>query len=926
MHGEYVAFDLETTGLDASSDEIIEIGIARFRDGEFVDQYQTLVNPLQPIPAEITQLTGIDQEDVEGQPRIQDVLADIGCFFGNSPVVAHNAQFDVAFLGKHLPLEANLTIDTVELAPIVLPSAARYSLSSLTNAMGITLERAHRAFDDALATGHLYWKLWELVCQLPSDLLAEIISASSGLTWQLREVFQAALAESLRIGGAPRPRNPFVAEKLTAPKLDIAQAGHNPLEPSALNQVFGESGKLADSHRAYEKRDQQLKMAKDVTRALNRGEHRLIEAGTGTGKSLAYLVPAALWAVSNSQRVTVSTHTINLQEQLLKQDIPLARAIVGDELQAALMKGRGNYLCPRRLATLRRRKPANLDELRTLAKVLVWLQSGALGDRGEINLRFGEWAVWTRLSAQDEDCTAFRCDSEMDGVCPFYKARKKAETAHILITNHALLIADARIDNRALPDYYHLIVDEAHQLEDAITDGLSRRIEQQLILRRLRDLGNVKRGAFGVFLATARDYFPQKDYDRLLNFIANISDALNEMKREIRSYFRALYDFAKNSDAGGRYARRMLNSHRESGSFVTVQSAWLRLAEYFLAVTDSMEHLCNALPRYERFQMPDFSDYSSEIRANWRFLVDMHEQLEHFTNDPEAGAVYAITAGDSPERLQIHISPLHVGPMMDEYLNQRMESIVLTSATLTTQGNFDHISERLYTEDFGKVALGSPFDYKASTLLYVPTDIPEPSRRHDYQRMVERGIIELAAELQGRVMVLFTSYAQLRETSRAVTPRLALGDIAVYDQSFAGSREALLASFKKADRAVLMGTRSFWQGVDIPGEDLSALVITRLPFAVPSDPVFSARSETYSDPFQQYAVPDAILRFRQGFGRLIRSRSDRGVVAVFDSRIVSKRYGSEFLESLPDCTVQFGALENLPPVASAWINQSRQGK
>ena len=922
MHGDFTAFDLETTGLDAASDEIIEIGIACFRDGEFVDQYQSLVKPSIPIPPEITQLTGIYPEDVDGAPQIQDILPDLGQYFRDAPVVAHNAQFDVSFLGKHFSLDANLAIDTYELASIVLPSAPRYNLNSLTTAMGIKLERAHRAFDDALATGYLYWQLWQKVSELPTSLLAEIISARSDKAWDLREVFQAALTAGLTRTGMTKARNPFVPERLVAPHLDIAQAGHKPLEPVAVDQVFAVQGKLADYHAAYEQRDQQLQMAQDVTRALNHGEHLMIEAGTGTGKSLAYLVPAALWALSNGQRVTVSTHTINLQQQLLNKDIALVRKIVGENLQAALMKGRGNYLCPRRLQTLRRRKPATLDELRTLAKILVWLEDSSSGDRSEITLRAGEWSVWTRLSAQDEDCTTFRCASEMAGACPYFRARQKAETAHILITNHALLIADARIDNRALPDFYHLIVDEAHQLEDAITHGLSRRIDQQLILTRLRDLGNVKSGTLGAFFAEARDYFPQADIDKLKAFIVNISEAVDLMKVHVRQYFRALHEFAGNQSGGGQYAKRLLTSQRDSGGFAHVQSAWKQLASFFLVVTDAMEHLCNALPHYEKFQIPDFGDHSSEIRAIWRFLADLHEQLQRFTDNPEGNSIYAVTAGDRPERLQVHISPLHVGPMMEEYLTQRMESIVLTGATLTAQGNFEHIRERLYTDDYRTVALDSPFDYRESTLLYVPQDIPEPSRRNDYQRMVERGIIELAAELQGRVMVLFTSYAQLRETSRAVTPRLSLGDIVVYDQSFGGSRDLLLESFKKADKAVLMGTRSFWEGVDIPGADLSALVISRLPFAVPSDPVFSARAETYSNSFQQYAVPDAILRFRQGFGRLIRSRSDRGVVAIFDSRIISKRYGGSFLESLPDCTVQYGTLENLPHAAAAWIDGS----
>jgi len=921
MHGAFTAFDLETTGLDAASDEIIEIGVACFRDGELVDQYQSLVKPSIPIPPEITHLTGIDPEDVEDAPAIHDLLPDLNPYFETAPLVAHNAQFDVSFLGKHLALDDNLAIDTYELAAIVLPSAPRYNLASLTAAMGIELARAHRAFDDALATGYLYWELWDKVCNLPSSLLVDIIDASSGMAWSLREVFQAALAAGLARKGPTQARRPFARADTVAPPLDIAQAGHKSLAPEAVESVFAPRGELARCHAAYEQRDQQLQMALDVTRALNQGERLMIEAGTGTGKSLAYLVPAALWSLANGQRVTVSTYTINLQEQLLNKDIALLRQIVGDDLQAALMKGRGNYLCPRRLETMRRRRPATPDELRTLAKILVWLEENATGDRGDLSLRAGEWPVWMRLSAQDEDCTAFRCASEMDGACPYYQARQRAEAAHILITNHALLIADARIDNRALPDYFHLIVDEAHQLEDAITNGLSRRIDQQLILTRLRDLGHVKSGTLGAFFTEAGKHFPPTEIEKLKAFIVNIAEAVGQMRIHVRQYFRALFEFA-GKQSGGQYGKRLLPSQRTSAGFAQVQSAWRQLASFFLVVTDAMEHLCEALPRYKKYQMAGFEDHSSEIRAIWRYLADLHEQLEHFTSDPDGNLVYAIIASDSPERLRIQVSPLHVGPMMDEFLNQRMESIILTSATLTTQGSFEHITERLYTDDYRSVTLESPFDYRASTLVYLPEDMPEPSQRHDYQRMVERGVIGLADELQGRMMVLFTSYAQLRETSRAITPRLSLGDIVVYDQSFGGSRDLLLESFKKAERAVLLGTRSFWEGVDIPGADLSALVIARLPFAVPSDPVFSARAETYGNSFEQYAVPDAILRFRQGFGRLIRSRSDRGVVAIFDRRIISKRYGRRFLESLPDCEVQSGPLERLPQVAAAWVNGS----
>ncbi len=921
MQGDLIAFDLETTGLNPSSDEIIEVGLARFRDGQVVESYQSLVKPSQPIPEDITHLTHIHQEDVEDAPGIEVILADLREFFADTPVIAHNVGFDRAFLRKYDLLERNDAIDTFELASIVMPSAPRYSLGNLAAQIGVKLERAHRALDDAVATGQLYWHLWRRLCGMPSALLAEIIRAGDELDWGLRAVFQSALDQSLREFIPPRPALPFRKERLDTPPLDSDKARYDPLEPAAIRAVFGVDGKLAAGFGDYEVRDEQLRMAQEVTAALNQGEHLLIEAGTGTGKSLAYLVPAAMWATKNDQRVTVSTNTINLQEQLLCKDIPQVRAIVGAPLRAALMKGRGNYLCPRRLQTLRRRKPANLDELRTLAKILVWLQESDSGDRGEITLRAGEWAVWSRLSAQDEGCSSTRCISEMDGVCPYYRARQRAERAHIVITNHALLIADARIENRALPDYNNLIVDEAHHLEDAITDGLTRHIDQGQIFTRLRDLGNGRGGILGELLGYGRDYFPAEETRRLSAFINTIDDTVELMRRFIRQYFRALHKFASGQRADNRYARRLLESHRDAGDFAAVLAAWKHLGAYLLALSDAVERLCSALPRYAEYDMPDFGDISSEINGHKRYLADLHEQLEGFTQAPDAGLVYSITAGDKVERLELQIAPLHVGPMMEEYLNQRMESIILTSATLQTQDNFDHIKERLYTDSYKAVAVGSPFDYKRSTLVYIPQDIPEPKQHFDYQRMVGRGVVELAAALDGRTLVLFTSYAQLREVSKAITPLLTLGDISVYDQSFGGSREALLSSFLKAEKAVLMGTRSFWEGIDIPGDDLSAVVIAKLPFAVPSDPVFAARSETYARSFQQYAVPDAILRFRQGFGRLIRRRRDRGVVAIFDSRIVRKSYGASFLESLPDCTVEYGSLDKLPAVASHWIKQ-----
>jgi DNA polymerase-3 subunit epsilon/ATP-dependent DNA helicase DinG len=282
--------------------------------------------------------------------------------------------------------------------------------------------------------------------------------------------------------------------------------------------------------------------------------------------------------------------------------------------------------------------------------------------------------------------------------------------------------------------------------------------------------------------------------------------------------------------------------------------------------------------------------------------------------------IYWIQLSSQENRLTLHAAPLEVGPLVEKHLWHEKQSVVMTSATLTTGGEFDFLRRRLYAEDADELALGSPFDYETSTLLYLISDIPEPMERAQYQRAVEAGLVRLFKATSGRGLVLFTSNQQLQTTARSISEPLAQANIQVYEQSSGASRHALLEGFRSAESGVLLGTRSFWEGVDVPGEALSVLAIVRLPFDVPSDPIVAARAETYESPFDQYMVPEAVLRFRQGFGRLIRTKSDRGVVAIFDRRLLSKSYGRAFVESLPQCTVRQGPLSELPTAAQRWLN------
>ncbi len=936
-----VALDLETTGLDADKDTVLEIGAVRFRGPRIEAEFHTLVHPRRPIPPFVTKLTGITQAMVAQAPTLDQVLDDLAAFVGDAPVVGHNLGFDLGFLRPEGLLRDNLVIDTYELASVLLPTAERYNLGFLGRLLGIPLPASHRALDDARVTHALFLRLYEKALTLPASLLAEIVRLSWPLNWSATWVFQKALEEVQNRRGSVQPQRPSRAGTqgpVLPQRLPEAtpQGEFLPLDPEEVAALLEPGGAFAHRFPGYEHRSQQVEMARAVARALSQGRHLMVEAGTGTGKSIAYLLPAALFALRNNVRVVISTNTKNLQDQLLYKDIPAVRQALGldeTELRATVLKGRGNYLCPRRLAFMQREGPRNLDELRVLAKVLVWLHEGGTGVRDEITLRGpAEEAVWSQINAEDEGCTTEVCRNRMGGVCPLYRARMAAQTAHLVIVNHALLLSDVAVGQRVLPDYRYLIVDEAHHLEAATTNALSVRVTEGDLRRLLRELGGPQQGLLGRLLGLAQEVFSE-DYPFLAEQAETITDWAFQFQEHMKACFRTLAFFLEEMRDGkplGTYAQqvRITDAVRRQPLWSEVEIAWDDARVALEALLQKMTEVEAVLQEWERLLRGLSVEEGSageglDLVGRYRTLVrrfrEMAQTLNGLLAAPNPDLVYWVSLHPNGRWLALNAAPLHVGPLVREHIWYAKEAVVLTSATLSTGGDFDYLRQRLYAEDVDEMALGSPFDYESAALLYLVNDIPEPNQFAAYQRAVEQGLIGLARATGGRLMALFTSYAQLDRTARAIAPILAEDEIVVFAQGSGASPRMLLESFRDAERAVLLGTRAFWEGVDIPGEDLSALVIVKLPFAVPSDPLVAARAETFEEPFYQYQIPEAILTFRQGFGRLIRSQSDRGVVAVFDRRVLSKRYGRLFLEALPPCTVRQGALRDLPAAAARWL-------
>lgn len=944
MRGEIVALDLEATGLDPDEDYIIEIGAVRFQDGKIKEEFSTLVDPGIPIPEAITLLTGISDDDVVGAPKFKAISKALRDFIGDAPILGHKVSWDVSLLQKHDIGRHNALIDTYEMASFLLPMASRYNLGSLITEMNLDdLDNAHRALDDTIAACNLYWALWQMLLDLPLHILKAIADATYHLEGNLPEIKQPQWGATLPVLDALAIRGKTALEEKKRALIPFAPSrksewtylrANRDMKTLSTDEIAGmiePNGLLTEHIEGYESRPSQVKMLRSVVDAFNNGHHLMVEAPTGTGKSLAYLLPAIYWAATNNARVLIATNTIALQDQIMRHDIPLLSQILDVDFEAAVAKGRANYLCPRRFQALLRRGPNSVDEMRVLAKILVWMQHSDSGDRSEISLRgFGEDLAWLQLSAHDEGCKLSHCETHMNGACPFFKARRRAEAAHIVVVNHAMLLSDVQVGNRVLPDYQYLVVDEAHHLEEATTNGLTVRITRSLLRRRLADLGSARRGLLGEIMSTLRGSdVPPRYVERIEPFVGTVADAIRDMTHHINAYFDYLINLIEKSpdyqNSGYLSQVRITDQMREHPGWIEQCKHWQHLGEFLRAISTALNKVADVLSELDSkgFEIDNLDELQNSLQAAARFLEEQHHHLRTFTTKPEENMIYWCSLSPNTNQLTIHAAPLHVGPLVNEHIWQAKQCVILTSATLTAGNSFNFIRNRLDAapEGVDELIVDTPFDYEQSTLIFIPEDMPEPANRYEYQQMVERAIIELATATDGRLLGLFTSYAQLRQTAQAIAPRLALGGISVFDQGSGTSRQLLIESFKTTEKAVLLGTRSFWEGIDLPGDDLQALVIVRLPFTVPSDPVFAARAETFQNHFFDYAVPDAVLRFRQGFGRLIRRRTDRGIVVILDKRIISKRYGQVFLRSLPDCTIKRGPMLYLASTAENWLNQ-----
>ncbi|HEY5475096.1 MAG TPA: helicase C-terminal domain-containing protein [Tepidiformaceae bacterium] len=913
MSQTYIALDLETTGLDPDRDRITEVGAVRFTaEGDVVEVFEALVNPGREIPFFVENLTGITNEAVRDAPSISRVGLDLKRFVADDLIIGQNIGFDLGYLRREgVPLDAG-SVDTAELSRLLMPLRQARGLMDLAETLGVEPEPHHRALADAKTTARVFLALVERANGIPLAQRLQLARLVSLQNLALAEVIAgpgwAEVPIEERLLPSVRPTLPLPTLEKREPRTAITSA--------EVAKVFA-AGR-AEMER-FEERREQRDMADAVRGALSDGGHWLIEAGTGVGKSLAYLVPAALHALRNGERVVVSTNTINLQEQLLSKDIPALRrmlkraGVIADEseFRAVVLKGRSNYLCLRRWVASYGSSFADPDFSRLGASMLLWLPETESGDRSELNLDHDGYVTWQRFSAQDTDCLSRPNQYVRDGLCFLSRARKAAESAHILIVNHALLLADIASNGSALPSFDHLVVDEAHNLEDQATQQFGGSVSRRLLAEALEGLhrrGGRDQREGGV--ATLLKAFPEGAVTASGRAMeAAVATAL----RHSGPCFEAL---ASELPGNGEDDRLLVNrSVRARASWANVEQAWSELDRPLAELGRILREASMLVIATSTVEQADA--IAGEIDSAGRKVDELKDLLGRLVSSNDDGTIVWI--GRERDRTgSLNSAPLEVGPTLWEHLFAKRLTVIATSATLSAAGNMDYAAKRLGLEAPETLQLGSPYDYERSTLLAAFTDVPEPNAP-GYVDAVARAVARLVKASEGRALALFTSHASLRQVAELVRPEMEEAGITVLAQGVDGSPRQLIDNLKDNPRTLVLGTSSFWEGVDVRGEALSMLIIARLPFSVPTDPVYRARSEQYDNPFTQYALPGAILKFRQGFGRLIRDRDDRGVVAVLDRRIYDKQYGRDFVDALPKCTTIRGDSEAVARRAREWL-------
>lgn len=899
LTGKVVALDIETTGLNIEYDEIIEFAAWCIEDGKDSVLQNFLIKPTYALSSRIIRLTGISELELQNAESLLEHREDILQFLEGAVLVGHNIRFDLDFLERQLGTTFQQNVwDTCKLAQIFFPTMHQFRLADLAKKLGLEIkEPFHRAKNDAWASWKLLEACWQKGIGFDLGFYQRSVPLLEGVNEQS---FLRALEKEISRSFPSRPIQTDFAIALEGEGLFCQDQSPEAVPDSGdwIQPCFSAKGLLESKLAGYESRQGQIRMAQAVTESLQSGHHLIVEAGTGTGKSYAYLIPALWWARKTGKKVVVATHTIPLQEQLYQKDLPVLARILPFTFRGALLKGKSNYLCLKKWSVLQTYPyELTIQERIVLPSVMVWIRETRTGDWQEIGQVFGISRIWASINAENESCIAQKCPES--GNCFMLRARQRAEDADVVVINHSLLLSDIKADHNVLPEYHELIIDEAHHLHQAALEQLGQEVSKEQVDRVLEQVYRPMGTSLYGNIKTKQGYWstlmPSDIWENLQVGWEELPIACEAIEDQAMELFSSMSQIL----GQGQSIRFTSLSRQEHWwlYFVTQIENMMGRFSRLKQILGSMLHALSGL------EIDELSELEHEISARVRDTELFRECFELLLQIDDPARVCWLEVNG--QRIFLKTSPVDVSHLLREKLFDRLDASVLTSATVSIAGSFAHyIAEVGLPLETVTLVVPSPFNYEAQMQLFIVKDLMNTQSPELFKiEELTRFIGDVSKRMQGRTLVLFTSHQLLQQIEGHLKNFLEPSGIEVLAQGKSRNRAAILADFLENPRAVLLGANSFWEGIDIPGEALTCVILIKLPFWPPSIPLIAARSEYLEqkgkNSFQDFLLPEAVLRFKQGFGRLIRSKSDRGFVILLDSRVMQKRYGKVFLGSLP---------------------------
>ena len=911
MIRDFISFDIETTGLDNKKDEIIEIGCYKFLDAKIDSTFSFIIKPQKKVPTFIKQITGLTDKMLGDGKEIIDVLKEFITFVGDYPIVSHNIQFDIGFLEKafldngFIPLN-NTLFDTLSLSRIFLLDIPNHKLESVGNYFKLKYKSLHRAKEDAKLCGHIFLKIQKHIQnEISIDLLRMIINlserAQNGLVPIFTNILQSKLISPLKKG------TPFLRAKNFIKYKSLSQKATN------LENIFKENGLLSKHISNYEFRPLQLKMAQTIKETIEGDSYLIAEAGTGCGKSFSYLIPALFYSIENREPVIVSTNTKNLQTQLFDNDIPIISKIIPKDFSVLLLKGRENYICNKKWEdTIFNIQKLNQYRANLILRLVVWYHYTEIGDiSGNTSFSKKQFS-WNFLAADRFTCLGKQC-SFYKNECFFFKARRKMNKANLVVLNHSLLLSD--IENKQYDSINKIILDEAHNLQNAAFSCFSKEFSNKELKRFLTNfkkskksfLSNIKKNIKSSTLTQSKKVELKIIIDKLLE--------KEEKKSESHPFFKQSLIILKKHGIYKKYRVSSIDNYP--------QKVLIEILKTISEKKNNLKQLIELFKKIEENSISKYHTHSQRLKRVFSFAEELKAKLKIFCNPQFEQAAFWLE--EVKNEAIICFTPLDVGDILKEHFYPKFDSIIFTSATLSIRGNFKYFKKNLgLKEKIKELVFPSPFDYKKVSNVFVTNFLPEP-RDSNFNEFAVDFIKEIILQTKVGTMVLFTSYNDLENAFNTLSPIFYRFKIPIFAQGKNLSRSDILKKFKSHSKAVLLGTNSFWEGIDVRGEALSNLIIYKLPFQVPNDPLvesFIQKMEREGkNSFNNYILPNSLLRYKQGFGRLIRHKTDKGVMITLDKRIFSKYYGRFFKDVLPTTTIIANNQQELMGTLKSFYNK-----